>query len=233
MKSDPETENYDLALDTPVAVAKRLIRLSDKATVEFQNLDTGKPETLATELAADVGGGFIMFLERGGALYEAILETDVAHLTLPGNTEAMCGCEFLLDEEHVRLATERFAARHKGVNTGGQMIRLSPQTINMEWQGETHTVGGDAVVSEADLEIIRLERRIVSHMNDDHRDAVRGYARVLLGEAEGDWRLASLDIEGLDLVCDGKFRRLWFNPPLAEHSQITKRLVELAMRAGV
>ena len=36
-------------------------------------------------------------------------------------------------------------------------------------------------------------------MNDDHADACRLYATTLLGAADGDWRCAGFDPEGMEL----------------------------------
>ena len=82
------------------------------------------------------------------------------------------------------------------------------------------TMGGDALAAQ--------ERRAVDHMNDDHLDAVTHYATGHLGQEAGEWRLSSLDMEGLDLVAGDRFARLWFDPPLTEPDQIKAKLVDLA-----
>ena len=55
---------------------------------------------------------------------------------------------------------------------------------------------------------------IVSHMNEDHADAVQLYAGKLLGLAGSDWRMTGIDAEGIDLGRPGRWpgwrsRRRW------------------------
>ena len=75
-----------------------------------------------------------------------------------------------------------------------------------------------------------MEAGAVGHMNEDHRDAIKHYAETLLGQAQGDWQLASLDAEGMDLVLGDDVARLWFDPPLGAAKELRPRLVQLAKR---
>ena len=43
------------------------------------------------------------------------------------------------------------------------------------------------------------ETEIVSHMNEEHRDAVQAYARLLLGLEGPEWHMTGIDPEGIDL----------------------------------
>ncbi len=75
------------------------------------------------------------------------------------------------------------------------------------------------------------EQGIVSHMNEDHADAVQLYAGKLLGLAGNDWRMTGIDSEGIDLRQGGEVARLPFEVPLAAASEARKVLVSLVGRA--
>jgi putative heme iron utilization protein len=75
------------------------------------------------------------------------------------------------------------------------------------------------------------EAGIVSHMNDDHADALQLYAEKLLGLAAGDWRMTGIDAEGIDLRRGGQVARLPFDAPLATAAEARKVLVSLVGRA--
>jgi len=75
------------------------------------------------------------------------------------------------------------------------------------------------------------EEGIVSHMNDDHADAVQLYAGKLLGLAGSGWRMTGIDAEGIDLRQSGQVARLAFDVPLAAASEARKVLVSLVGRA--
>jgi len=67
----------------------------------------------------------------------------------------------------------------------GRIIDLKPEDILIDLSG-----ADDLVAAEAGA---------VAHMNEDHADAVRLYATRLLGAADGDWRCAGFDPEGMEL----------------------------------
>lgn len=85
------------------------------------------------------------------------------------------------------------------------------------------------VVAAPDL--AEAEPGIVSHMNDDHADAVQLYASRLLGLAGDGWRMTGIDAEGIDLRCGGTVARLPFDAPLAEAAEARKVLVALVGQA--
>lgn len=79
--------------------------------------------------------------------------------------------------------------------------------------------------------LAEAEPGIVSHMNDDHADAVQLYASRLLGLAGDGWRMTGIDAEGIDLRCGGTVARLPFDAPLAEAAEARKVLVALVGQA--
>jgi putative heme iron utilization protein len=75
------------------------------------------------------------------------------------------------------------------------------------------------------------EEGIVSHMNEDHGDAVQLYAGKLLGLDGNDWRMTGIDAEGIDLRRNGQVARLAFEAPLIAASEARKVLVALVGKA--
>ena len=75
------------------------------------------------------------------------------------------------------------------------------------------------------------EPGIVSHMNEDHADAVQLYAGKLLGLGGSDWRMTGIDAEGIDLRRSGQVARLAFEAPLGAASEARKVLVALVGKA--
>jgi putative heme iron utilization protein len=79
--------------------------------------------------------------------------------------------------------------------------------------------------------LLAAEAAIVTHMNADHRDALRLYATKLLGEADGDWICVGCDPEGLDLQLGRRARRLVFEQPVTVPGVLRDVLRELAEKA--
>lgn len=78
--------------------------------------------------------------------------------------------------------------------------------------------------------LVEYEAKAVAHMNEDHLDAIERYATVLLNQKNGNWTIASLDPEGMDLVNGDIVQRYWFEPSLSSAEELRPRLVELAMQ---
>jgi len=79
--------------------------------------------------------------------------------------------------------------------------------------------------------LIEGEADIIEHMNSDHKDAVRLFATKLLGAEPGNWEISGCDIEGCDLIAQGKTLRLAFAKPLESAKNAREAFVELAERA--
>ncbi len=82
--------------------------------------------------------------------------------------------------------------------------------------------------------MVEAEADVVAHMNADHGEACRLYATKLLGAADGAWRCAGCDPEGLELQNGRVALRLVFpqrvNSP-GVLRQVLKQLAEQARAA--
>jgi putative heme iron utilization protein len=79
--------------------------------------------------------------------------------------------------------------------------------------------------------LIAAEAGIVSHMNDDHADAVQLYATRLLGLAGKGWIMTGVDPEGCDLRNGGTVARLGFDAPVGTPEEARAALVALVGKA--
>ncbi|MEE2698475.1 MAG: DUF2470 domain-containing protein [Pseudomonadota bacterium] len=76
------------------------------------------------------------------------------------------------------------------------------------------------------------EKNILSHMNDDHADAIDHYANALLGRCGKGWKMTGVDPDGVDLRLGGRTARLEFNEPVNSLSDVRNELVRLAKSSG-
>jgi len=198
--------------DAPIQVAKKLLREERYAEVD----GVGR-----VPIASALTGAPLAYFSEG-SLPEGSVTAHVGALTLG------CAISPLAPEDAQHLAP-RYVIRHGAPHGAGQFCMMVPQEASLEGR----VLAPADLLTEGDGPLIAYERSAVDHMNDDHLDAVKSYAEGLLGAQKGEWRLASLDMEGLDLVrCDANgtdFRRLWFHPPLAAPGEIKSKLVALAI----
>lgn len=133
----------------------------------------------------------------------------------------------------------RFLARHPDAQMYADFRDFNFYRIAIE---RAHFVAGFGRIDAIDGAALRLdpspwqalidrEADIVSHMNEDHADAVGLYAARLLGLAPGEWRMTGVDADGCDLRCRGQIARLSFDAPVLDAEQARKALVELVRRA--
>jgi heme iron utilization protein len=90
----------------------------------------------------------------------------------------------------------------------------------------------DILIDLAGLDaLVKSEAEVVANINRDHRDTARLYATKLLGAADGAWRCAGCDPEGLELQ-DGRLAlRLTFPRAIDSPGMLRQVLKQLADRA--
>jgi heme iron utilization protein len=72
------------------------------------------------------------------------------------------------------------------------------------------------------------EESIVEHMNQDHKNSLFHYCRVLKSIEPGDVSMAGIDSEGFDLLADRRKLRINFDSPIATPEEARAVLVKLA-----
>lgn len=78
------------------------------------------------------------------------------------------------------------------------------------------------------------EKRIVNHMNQDHKENIKDYLKNLLRlevKEDNQYWMAGLDQFGVDFILEGKQQRLSFDKPMQNVEEARSVFVELAKRA--
>ena len=78
--------------------------------------------------------------------------------------------------------------------------------------------------------VAAAEAEIIGHVNQDHPDAVAAIAQGLLGGGPGAWRLAAVDVDGLDLALGETVLRLPFAAPATGPDSVRTELIQAARR---
>jgi heme iron utilization protein len=239
MNEPPRAPDFD-----GVAVAKdllRTIRAGALATLD----PSGFPFASLVTVATDHDGGPLLLLSRL-AHHTRHLEADaraslllaqggkgdpLAHprLTVMGRVERTA-------EPRVRA---RFLARHPKAKLYADFADFS--FWRLEPTG-AHLNGGFARAMELTPEQLRTDLAgaeallaakdgAITHLNDDHREALALYATRLAGAPAGDWRATGLDPEGLDLAAGDLTARLPFPERIGDPIALRKLLKRLADQA--
>lgn len=224
--------------------ARRLLREARTATLATL-LPDGSPYASLVTVASLFDGAPVLLLS-GLARHTGNIAADPRVSLLLAETRAgdplqgtrisLAGTIARTDDPHAR---RRFLARHPLATgysafadfafyrialTGGHLVAGFGRIVDL-----------DAAVLATPLagaeQLLAAEADAVAHMNEDHRDAIGLYATRLLGAPPGDWRIASLDPEGCDLIDGDSVRRLAFAERVTDSAALRKTLVALVKQA--
>jgi heme iron utilization protein len=232
------------------AVAKALLRTTRAGALATIDRNTGHPFGSLVNVATDCDGSPLILISRLST-HTANLENDrraslllasvgrgdpLAHprLTVLGDF-APIGRE---DPGEARLR-RRFLARHpKSELYAGfadfsfWRLAVASAHLNAGFARAADLKAADLITDIGGAEdLIDAEAGAVTHMNEDHADAVRLYATRLLGAEDGPWRLTGLDPEGIDLAQGDATLRLPFTQRVTTAGALRKVLVDLARQA--
>ncbi len=232
-------EDFDAA-----TYAKRLIREARTGALATLNADGGPYASLVT-VSTLPDNSPVMFLSNL-AKHTANFKRDprvslMLEERRPGDPLAI-GRVSLMGKIAVTedpAAARRHAARHSTSKGFTKFPDFAWYRIEVE---SAHLVAGfgrivgiegkDLKTEVADAaELVAAEESAISHMNEDHRDAISLYATQLLKANEAEWRMVSLDPEGCDLMAGEIVRRLDFPERLTKPAELRVTLAKLAKEA--
>lgn len=141
------------------------------------------------------------------------------------------------------MLLERFIARHPSASAyaGFRDFALWRVTVKRGHMvagfGRIHALEADAMrLPPADWQgLADRQGDIVTHMNQDHADAVALYATRLLDQPPGGWRMTGIDPDGCDLAAGTLYARLPFARRVRDADMARAelvRLVQVAWEAG-
>jgi hypothetical protein len=234
----------------PKAVAKGLLRATRAGALATIDRNTGHPFASLVNVATDVDGSPVILVSRLST-HTANLEVDGrASLLLAsaGKGDPLAHPRLTLLGRFIQIARDdpaeprirwRFLARHpkSELYAGfGDFSFWRLQAVSAHLNGgfaraadlKAADVSTDVTGAEG---LIEAEASAVTHMNDDHVEAVRLYATKLLGAEDGAWRLTGLDPDGLDLARGDTTLRLPFVHRVTSAEQLRKAVVDLAAKA--
>ncbi|MTI45462.1 hypothetical protein JM93_01141 [Roseibium hamelinense] len=249
-KDSPKKDVLRETDDEARRLAKGLVRSARFGSLAALEPDTGYPLASRVALATDLDGAPVILTSTLSGHTSAIMADPRCSLLCgePGKGDPLAHPRVTLftkaqriergTETHARLR-RRYLARHPKaelyVDFGDFSffkLDIGRASLNGGFGKAFELVREDllAPVSDADA-WAAMETGAVDHMNEDHVDAIKLYAEVLVKAGEANWRMACLDPEGLDLAAGDKVARLWFKESLADPGLLRETLVALALQA--
>ena len=232
-------------------LAKTLIRTAHYGSLACLHPGTGVPLASQINVATDVRGHPCFLISQLSAHFGA-LEVDPrcsVLLGVPGKGDpaahariTVSGNAKLIDDDDDRsLVRARFLSRHPKSalyvdfdDFAFWRIEVTTASLNGGF-GKAYELSAEDLLAEHETStrLAAMEEDVIAHMNSDHADAVNLIGSHL-AEAAGngkDWRMTGLDAEGLDLSCEGRFVRAWFDQPIVDAATVRKVLIDMTKKA--
>ena len=235
MHTEPDTSN---AADA----ARFLIRNARHAALGTL-ADDGRPHVSLVEVSADGGAAPVM-------LISALAQHTINLRRDPSASLLIDSGEGRLDRPRVTLVgtmrpepdgilKARYVAQHPSAAGYASFGDFGLWRMSVE---RAHLVAGfgriawvqpgELLLPEADwAALAEAESGIVSHMNEDHADAISLYATALKGASAGDWRMTGIDPEGFDISNGTNRLRLTFDTFVRSSQEARVALVDLVKKA--
>ncbi|MGI9523238.1 MAG: HugZ family protein [Hyphomicrobiaceae bacterium] len=234
-------------------LAKTLIRTARHGALACLEPDTMNPLVSQVNVATDIDGQPCFLISRLSAHFAA-LESDPrcslllgspgkgdpaahARTTIIGSARMLTGTNE--DVHELQSVRRRFLAKHPKsalyVDFGDfafWQVVVSRAALNGGF-GKAYALDRSDVTSRSSdcAGLDDLEAAAVSHMNEEHAGALKLYARNLAGDVDGDWKIAGIDAEGLDLILSDRLVRVWFDAPLVRADDLRPVLMAMAQEA--
>ncbi|MEO0822505.1 MAG: DUF2470 domain-containing protein [Pseudomonadota bacterium] len=227
-------------------LAGTLLRTERHAALATLEPGSGWPMASRVSMATAMEGHAVILISQLSPHFAALQADPRASLLIgsPGKGDPLAHPRMTVavraerTQGETRMALRRrFLARHPKASLYADFgdfafWRLTVERVSLNGGfGKAYEMAGSDLVLARDEGLEAMEESVVEHMNADHADAIGLMAERLLDAPAADWRLASLDPAGLDLVAGDRVARLWFDPPLLGAEEIRPRLVALAKKA--
>ncbi len=226
-------------------IARRVMRLADKVALASIDLESGGPFLSLTGVACLMDVTPILLMSDISRHTKNLGKDPRASLLFDGTGNHANP----LSEDRVSVngrivkctqleAEQRFMARHPKAFYA-QFADFSFYELQVD---DAHFVGGfgTALSVRADIlclkkaeihELQAAEQSILSHMNEQHGEAVRNMAVNLLQGRDGPWQLTGIDPEGCDFMMRKERCRLDFSSHVKTPDEAHQILVAQAKKA--
>jgi putative heme iron utilization protein len=233
-----------------IRLAKTLIRTARYGALAALDPESGAPMASRVAVATDMDGTPLTLVSGLSAHTGAILADSRCSLLLgePEKGDPLAYPRISLYCRAKRLergspeqlrAERRYLNRHPKAKLYAGFpdfsffrLEITNASLNGGFARAYLLDGAEIVLpGETIAEFVEREQSTVSHMNEDHADAIQHYAASLARAEQGRWVMTAVDPEGFDIASGDKVRRVFFPQPVRNMDELRGILVKLATAA--
>lgn len=232
-----------------IRLAKTLLASARHGALAVHIGKTGFPGASRVALATDVDGTPVILVSSLSWHTTALLSDPRCSVLVgePGKGDPLaharmtvfCRAETVVrDSDEGRRIRRRYLARHPKSALYADFgdfsfirLRIDNASLNGGF-GKAYELRADDILRLGDIEgLSEIEESAVAHMNADHADAVTVYAEAFAKVGPGNWRVATLDTEGMDLIDGDRICRVWYRHVLHSAGDLRQELADMANEA--
>jgi putative heme iron utilization protein len=228
------------------AQARALVRSKDRGALATAMKEDGWPYASLVMIACDAAANPLLMISELAEHTQNILSQDRVGLLIDGTEgldNPLTGARVTLIGRAAKTTDKelmaRYVARHADAALYAGFADFALYRLEVE---RVHMVAGFGAIHwiekpayTFDLAhvgaLMAAEADIVSHMNEDHADAIQLYATGPLRLAGEGWVMTGVDPEGFDLRNGGTVARLAFDAPVGTAEEARAALVALVGKA--
>jgi putative heme iron utilization protein len=228
------------------ADARTLARRAFKASLATLDSTSGYPYASLITVATDLTGAPIFLISTLARHTRNLAADPRASILIDGSGDladplqgARVSFQGRAEKVNDEAVKRRFLARHPEADFYVDFPDFAFWRLAVEG---AHYIGGfgrifdldpgDLLVPLGGAEALaEAEPGIISHMNEDHADAIELYALAFTGGDPGPWRMTGIDPEGCDIALGTDARRVLFAERVTTPGAARKELVRLANEA--
>lgn len=245
-KAAPRKDTLQDVTPDAIRLAKTLLRTERHAALAVLDPKSGTPMVSRVAIATDQSSAPVILISQLSHHFGALEADPRCSLLLgvPGSGDPLAHARMTLvasaeklEGETRKTARARFLKRNPKAALYADFgdfafWRLRPLAASLNGGfAKAFELSAEDLQTPAMPELGEMEEGAVDHMNEDHLDAIKLYAETLLNQPQGDWRIATLDPEGFEMILGDHVARLWFEPPLTSAQELRVRLVDLVKDA--
>ncbi|MBR0933596.1 HugZ family protein [Bradyrhizobium jicamae] len=232
----------------PARLARSLLRRSRQGALATLMPGSGDPYCSLVNLASHPDGSPILLISRlalhtknilADGRVSLMLDERAAGDPLEGARVMLAGHAGVAADGETELVRRRYLAAHPSAEafvafkdfsffrirpTGAHLVAGFGRIVDLRPEQFLTDLG-------AASDLLEAEPGAVTHMNEDHREAMNLYATRLLGAESADWTCIGCDPEGMDMQADRRTLRLDFPEKVTDGSGLRRMLVRLAGEA--
>ncbi|TAN00621.1 MAG: HugZ family protein [Rhizobiaceae bacterium] len=230
-----------------IRLAKTLIRTARYGALATLDPKSGAPMATRVAVATDMDGTPLTLVSGLSAHTVALLADNRCSLLLgePDKGDPLAYPRISLFCRAKRLergSPEQRRAERRYLNRNPKaklyagfpdfsLLRLEIEhaSLNGGFAKAYHLENTEILIPEDAMgELAEKEQSAISHMNEEHADAVERYATTLAHAEKGRWVLTGIDPDGFDIASGDKVRRIFFPRQVRDMNEVRGILVKLA-----